>query len=328
MGTALDDGHFKPEDQVAGKRSIASCHYPLIGPYDSSDPAVLEGQVLQMKFTGLDGVIIDWYGKDDVYDYAINHRNTERIIEAITRAGLKFAICWEDHTIPNLVKFGQVRASGEVAYANSLMKWVQAKWFSMPNYVRVNQQPVWLIFGPQYFKAGDWSAILAGVNAATFGVMGDHQFATGGFARPVPQHGEGASDTALASFYDQAKTWKGFVAGAYPRLNEIYGEAGVSASHPQFGDRQGSTFRNTLKMALRSKSPIVQIATWNDWGEGTVIEPPPESLVTGTSRCCRRPAPGRRKRSFRPTFASRIGSSTSDKDGGTPHFWTKCVAHR
>ena len=31
--------------------------------------------------------------------------------------------------------------------------------------------------------------------------------------------------------------------------------------------------KETLKAALESKAPFVQFATWNDWGEGTQIEP-------------------------------------------------------
>ncbi len=36
---------------------------------------------------------------------------------------------------------------------------------------------------------------------------------------------------------------------------------------------RGATFRHTLDRALASGSPIVQIATWNDFGEGTCVEP-------------------------------------------------------
>jgi len=32
----------------------------------------------------------------------------------------------------------------------------------------------------------------------------------------------------------------------------------------------------TFKMALKSSSEIIQVATWNDYGEGTMIEPTKE----------------------------------------------------
>jgi hypothetical protein len=38
-------------------------------------------------------------------------------------------------------------------------------------------------------------------------------------------------------------------------------------------DAGGGTLTNTLSRALTNNSAIVQIATWNDFGEGTVVEP-------------------------------------------------------
>ena len=36
------------------------------------------------------------------------------------------------------------------------------------------------------------------------------------------------------------------------------------------------TFEQTLEKAFNGNAPIIQIATWNDWGEGTNIEPSQE----------------------------------------------------
>ena len=47
----------------------------------------------------------------------------------------------------------------------------------------------------------------------------------------------------------------------------------VNDGYPVLPDSAGKTFRTTLREALNSKAEIVQIATWNDWGEGTQIEP-------------------------------------------------------
>src|SRR5688500_4362997 len=44
-----------------GKKQIASHYYPLIGPYDSRDKDVIEYHLLLMKYSGIDGVLIDWY---------------------------------------------------------------------------------------------------------------------------------------------------------------------------------------------------------------------------------------------------------------------------
>ena len=99
--------HFDPESDTQRKRrQIASHYYPLIGPYDSNDPHALECQVLLMKFAGIDGVIIDWYGITDHNDYATLHRNTNHLIAYIKKAGLRFAICYEDQSIKHMIAGG------------------------------------------------------------------------------------------------------------------------------------------------------------------------------------------------------------------------------
>ena len=91
--------HFNPNVITDGYRQIDSWFYPLSAPYDSIDPAVLEYHVLLMKLGGIDGVIVDWYGPDNYYDYAINDARTLALLNFIQKAGLKFALCYEDATI-------------------------------------------------------------------------------------------------------------------------------------------------------------------------------------------------------------------------------------
>ncbi len=78
--------HFNPDlVNASGERQIASWYYPLIGPYDSSDPAVLEYHVLLMKLAGIDGVIVDWYGSANFLDYGINNQATMKLFQFTQR---------------------------------------------------------------------------------------------------------------------------------------------------------------------------------------------------------------------------------------------------
>src|SRR5262249_36175151 len=77
-------GHFDPErSDSQGRQDIASHYYPLIGPYDSADPDVLEYHTLLMKIAGIDGVIADWYGSEDVNDYAMIHHRTSLLLNSL-----------------------------------------------------------------------------------------------------------------------------------------------------------------------------------------------------------------------------------------------------
>ena len=61
------------------------------GPYDSNDVHTLECHVLLMKFSGIAGVIIDWYGIEDFRGYAAIHRNTKHLIKFIKKS--EISVC-------------------------------------------------------------------------------------------------------------------------------------------------------------------------------------------------------------------------------------------
>src|SRR5687768_14041616 len=78
---------------ATGKRQIASHYYPLIGPYASRDPDVIEYHLLLMKLSGVDGVMIDWYGVEGTNgDIGNLLTSSNAIIEQVDDFGLKFAV--------------------------------------------------------------------------------------------------------------------------------------------------------------------------------------------------------------------------------------------
>src|SRR5437762_12910891 len=77
----------------------------------------------------------------------------------------------------------------------------------------------------------------------------------------------------VASFYQGTKERRMLVPAAFPRFNDIYGEAGSRPSYGVIDDQNGRTYAELLDRALMSSSTILQLVTWNDWGEGTQIEP-------------------------------------------------------
>ena len=63
------------------------------------------------------------------------------------------------------------------------------------------------------------------------------------------------------------------IAVAFPGFHDIYKDAGLHDSIGYIDNQEGKTFIKTLELAWKSNSQLIQIATWNDYGEGTVIEP-------------------------------------------------------
>src|SRR6266478_3810451 len=281
--------HFNPDTvSISGERQIASWYYPLIGPYDSSDPVVLEYHVLLMKLAGIDGVIVDWYGSSDFLDYGINNQATLKLFQFARNAGLKFSICYEDQTIQHMIDGNYLATRDAIFHAQREMLYLETNFFSDVGYLRLQGRPVLLNFGPQHFMtSSNWEdifSVLAATNQPAF-FTEDNGLAVsaGAFSWPpmwmsqAPGTGGVLSGAALKSYladFDQkARAWPAFISSAFPRFHDIYQRAGVRNYWGYLGDRQGETFRETLSRAMTNSAPIVQIVTWNDFGEGTMVEP-------------------------------------------------------
>jgi hypothetical protein len=283
--------HYDPDlFNTNGQREIASWYYPQIGPYDSADPFVLEYQVLLLKLAGVDGVIVDWYGMDNYLDYGVNNQRTLALFNWTRRAGLKFSLCYEDATIKNEVN-GFIPSSNAVAHAQQTMLYAETNFFNDPSYLRLNGHPVLLNFGPQYFKSsGDWAsvfAVLAASNAPAF-FTEDNKLDAGAGAFDWPpmalSQTNGGILTAnqlnvyLTQFEQKATAWPAYISSAFPRFHDIYAQAGAQPCLGDLDDNNGATFRSTLQRAMTNTSALVQLVTWNDYGEGTMIEPTAQHL--------------------------------------------------
>ncbi|TWT89395.1 glycoside hydrolase family 71/99-like protein [Neorhodopirellula pilleata] len=262
---------FDPEKTVDGQREIASHYYPIIGPYDSGDEDVIECHLLMMKAAGIDGVIVDWYGLTDLNDYAILHRNTTRVLQQCERLKMKFVICYEDQTIPKLVDAQRIDATERVSHAASEIQWLTQYWFQSPAYLKLDDRPILLSFGHAGLNDDEWTQCLVQVPTPIAYFSQDYRrsCAVGGFGWPSPRNGL----TQVGRFASEAQKWTHAIPAAFPRFNDIYSEANVSEGYPILDDNQGRTLSGSLMHALKWNPVAIQIATWNDWGEGTQIEP-------------------------------------------------------
>jgi hypothetical protein len=105
-----------------------------------------------MKAAGADGVLIDWPGTLQANDYPKNHQNCIAFVDRLASSGLEFAVVYEDRNLEFTGdKIGQARAD---------MEWLQSNWISQPNYIRVNGNPLVMVFGPiQLQSEGEWSQV-------------------------------------------------------------------------------------------------------------------------------------------------------------------------
>jgi len=279
--------HFNPQViDTNGQREIASWYYPLIGPYDSLDPAVLEYHVLLMKLAGIDGVIVDWYGQDNYNDFAINNQRTLALLSYTRKAGLKFSLCYEDGTIQTEINGNYITAGNAIAHAQQTLLYAQTNYFTDATYLRLTNAPVFFNFGPQYFKNNsDWTTIFSVLNPtnkpAFFTEDNRLPVGVGAFDWPPMWMSAGGTNVLtpaqlnsyLNSFDQNGAAWPGFVSSSFPRFHDIYSQAGAGSSYGSLDDANGSTLTNTFNRSLTNRSAMVQLVTWNDFGEGTMLEP-------------------------------------------------------
>jgi len=276
-------------------RRICAHYHPLIGPYDGGDTAVLEYHLLLMKLAGIDGVMIDWYGKTGSNGDVTPLFNTSNALIAQTpNVGLKFGLVMEDNFWGTTIG----------TYAQPNGNYAVANLFTNPQYIKlgdmrapidtVNQNaPLVCVFGPIHYKTpGQWNSILGGQTAAFLplynqsGSIGTD--AGGEFLWPDPQAGQSGNPPAWYNVTSNYYSGNGMtihnkpshnviLGSAYQGFNDFYGTGGAPTLGviPRNYGPSGNTLSTILSLDNAQKSNMdgIQIATWNDYSEGTIIEP-------------------------------------------------------
>lgn len=264
---------------ATGKRQIASHYYPMIGPYASSDADVIEYHMLLLKLSGVDGLLIDWYGVQGT-NGDINQllTNSNAIVNRTDDVGLDFGVVMEDRFSANI---GQAKAN--VAY-------LRDNYFNRPEYIRLgaDQNPLLSVFGPITFQQeNDWTQILseAGepVDLLTLWYeSGDAGANAAGEYSWIYEEEEADNHLTHQRNFYRFRADNLDVAGgnAYLGFNDFYEEGGVGNVVPfEIPHEDGQTLDDLLGLAstYADKVDFLQLATFNDFGEGTMFEPTVET---------------------------------------------------
>lgn len=264
---------------VDGKPDIWSHYHPLIGLYDSTDVKVLECQLLQMKIAGIDGVIVDWYGIGKAADYPDIHQATRAMFDAAGRNSMTFSVCYEDRSVAYMEELKILKPEDVRVHLTETLQWMDKEWFRHDHYQRIGGRPLMLNFGPMHIKDPSvWSAALGSVpdRPMFFGLhhLWKNAGGDGGFMWVNQNVWDGSPHESsigqrLQMEYDHASTDPAkLIVSAYPGFRDIYAKP-----HPVLEYRDGATMGESLRTCMKSPSEIVQFVTWNDYGEGTMIEP-------------------------------------------------------
>jgi hypothetical protein len=251
--------------------------------YNSADPAQVKRQVQDMMSRGIDGVIIDWYGKGTLSDQA----TLQVMKEAEKYSGFTFAIMVDHGAIERNSCSG---CSPQQALVHHL-EYAEQNYFDSPAYMRIEGRPVVTNFDIDLSYAIDWKAAEHAIASDPVFIFQSnsgftHVLSGGSYSWVKPTTTDyGAS--YLTSFYQTGKS--------YPHLFT------VGASYKGFNDKLAAWSKNRVmdqqcgQTWLRTFARInqlynsghqldaLQLVTWNDYEEGTEIESGIDNCVSMTA---------------------------------------------
>ena len=246
-GTPAHDGAFQHWQQRGYRppASIASAFYPARGPYSSSDAAVVDAHMDQIASAGVDQVIVSWWGRDSAED-----RRLPGVVLAARARGLEVAAHVEPYA-------GRTPAGvrDDIAYLGGLgigdfylyggHGTPPAEWKELNDVLEPGVRVFLQTSSAGRAAAGGFDGLY------TYDVLVHH----GGKLRRV---------------CDQARA-RGLLCG--PSVGPGYDARRAVADPRVKARRRGGTYDSMWRAAIAADPDLVTITSFNEWHEGTQIEP-------------------------------------------------------
>lgn len=253
---------------------LNATHYPMVGPYDSHDRGVIDSQIEMARTHGLTGFISSWWGQKTFEGEAV-----PLLLDAAEKKGFHVSVYWE--TAPG-------KGTGQISQAISDLVYLVNHYGVRKVFLKVDGKPVIFVYGRvvQQVPLESWPAILSGARAKA----GDFMLVADGCD---DEHARVFDAVHVYSFagalvhmkLDELAAWarKNYAAAvnrardrqSIACITVIPGYDDTKIRHPGFKvDRQnGEVYRTLWQAALEANPDWVLITSWNEWHEGSEIEP-------------------------------------------------------
>jgi hypothetical protein len=271
------------DDQCAQNKN--SPHMPAGGLYDSLDPETVKRHLDESRRAGIDGWIFSWWGIEHETD------SLEFVLSVIEEhdPGFKVAVYYE---MIQGCRGWICTETGRKSRINAVVKdfkYLEEKHFSHPSYLKVDGRPVAFI----YIRAmlggmTDWLAIMRRFEKEG---MDYYLSADAGFTWLQPFVAIGFDQVHFYNQLYELLAWSpgllkygGFVRGA-----RLYGRDAAVTVIPGYDERlvpgrpgmvlerkDGETYRKVWENAIAANPDWILITSFNEWYEGSEIEPSEE----------------------------------------------------
>ncbi|HEY89200.1 MAG TPA: hypothetical protein G4N98_05635 [Thermoflexia bacterium] len=239
-------------------------------PYLSADPATIERHVIQAQQAGLDALVLDWYGPQ--VENNQTETNMRILLDKAAAHGLKAAL-----TVDIAGPF--INNQSDLVAALTTLRDTHA---THPGYLRVDGRPVVFFWRQNQYSVESWLAlrqqidpqhtmlwIAEGLEPAYLQVF------EGLYLYSVAWSNE--PDSVLLRWGNEVRQWSAtqgtsryWVATTMPGYDDYV--TGRADAFVQPRD-EGNYYRTCWRGARESGADMVVITSFNEWLEGTYIEP-------------------------------------------------------
>lgn len=253
-----DGGHKPPSNWFAN-------YLPDIDPnsfnpatelYQTKNDSTLYWQLQKMKEAKLEVAISSWWGQDRKEDDAFN----KIITDVMNRPdnpypNLRWSVYYEQEG------FGDPTVKTIVDDIN----YIKSKYASQPGFLKIDGKPVVFVYGDNNDGAGmadRWRQV---------------REQTGIYTVLKVYSGYGSSVTKADSWHQYAPAVRG---GQHGKFSYFVSPGFWKDGDPVRLKRDLSEFRNEVSQMVESDATWKLIETWNEWGEGTSVEPGDQVIQT------------------------------------------------
>jgi uncharacterized protein YraI len=236
--------------------------------YVSRDRGVMGRHIDQAKAAGIDAFIVAWYGPDGNQ----TEENLRALLDEAAARNFKIGVLFESNS-PFM--------NGVDGAAGALSHW-QASHAQHPAYLRVDGRPVLFFWRTQQYGAGTWEGlrnavdpgrgtlwIADGTDTGYLGVFDGHHLYSNTWNPPADLAAiNNKFATQVAAAGNRTGVYKFWVATVMPGYDDIRVRGGFAQ------DRAGGAYyERSWQAALGSNPDWIMITSFNEWPEGSQIEP-------------------------------------------------------
>jgi hypothetical protein len=271
-----EGGHHPDRNDPSGLPDTGTTDHPL-ALYDSNDPATLRRHLGEARQAGLDGLISTWWGKGDVSDRAFEKllKEAEAFNAGLPKGESPVTVTVYYERVP------EGAADPAAATADELL-YVLDRYGSSPAFLRYEGKPVIFLYSRalSQMSRDQWQAAIRRIKTkhpdyligdstdpAWYGVFDTlHEYNPVGAV--VGGEDMAARDTRLVR---DARTHQ------RPALLTVipgYDDSHVGRNQPTVASRdKGQLYARLWNAALDARPDWVVITSFNEWHEGSEIEP-------------------------------------------------------